>query len=793
MSDCCGCECGVESFSVSVSPVSTDPRAQVRGDINGEFDSVRPVECVIHADWCSHRPTKALMAVGASEFTTANGTVRAFVESTRDFAKYVYAEVRVEGYVEFPVLTVKNHFSDGTTQRVATYTPTFGTNTGNFVFTPRNSQDNDAYTTAAWPLSDYTAAVVDDGVEFGTGYIADNRFIGSRLTVACGHRYGGVDTQIAGFMLPSSVHGFRHQYGTSSTGFLPTLSKSFPRTTICIGCDWNDIANANADENATVRCGLEVVAEPGPIPGQDRIATASTFGYFSFPFEVPRWLFVDESSEATPPPFDLHRFCGAAADATTVTVPKRFSPPIGGSSYWESGDSTAPSVGGMSLHVTCAADHANVIVDPDESEDVATVPYTAVRNGGGPVTESDPFFVRRPDIIARVPNTVANADAWHATHLVRRDSLLATRQALHNLQLEFVEASSPIGPVVRQGVFANTPNEFPMRTWWVGQRDKGFPGSLAALAGEGPRFYFDVLSDEDAFNLWIDTEDEFRPPDMWFWNSTAGLHTLTPFVGDRALFPNAYHKHYGSAHRTFSNSIEQPSYLDIEFARGVGFVNGGRVGLFTDSAWEEHQAVACPIRKSDYRIAWSVQAYPQLWATTSYNESGNANGPLDVPLDDSGMTTENYDAYARRNASADGGIYPWPAWSPNVGATINVRVRLGLKWSITEVKGYRRVREKVEPGVNIGGGGGLAGGGGTVVMAHYYDATGEVEEKGVHACNDVACTEVVQDFKIPLTGDNLLSLSNGGQVAKDLLVGRMNNSRFGDPVYRTVRVRVLSP
>jgi hypothetical protein len=164
-----------------------------------------------------------------------------------------------------------------------------------------------------------------------------------------------------------------------------------------------------------------------------------------------------------------------------------------------------------------------------------------------------------------------------------------------------------------------------------------------------------------------------------------------------------------------------------------------------------------------------------------------------VPLDDSGMTTENYDAYARRNASADGGIYPWPAWSPNVGATINVRVRLGLKWSITEVKGYRRVREKVEPGVNIGGGGGLAGGGGTVVMAHYYDATGEVEEKGVHACNDVACTEVVQDFKIPLTGDNLLSLSNGGQVTKGLLVGRMNNSRFGDPVYRTVRVRVLSP
>lgn len=773
----CGCECGAEFFyNVPTTPISTDPRAAVRGAIDGEFNSVRPVACIVHAEWCRHRPTKAVFGWQSFAAEHHNGTLRAFVEATRDLSKYVFADLIVE-QAEFPYVPTKTHFHDGSSHSLTNYTPLFGLATGDFVFAPRDTQDDDSYTKSPWPLSNYPAGTKQHG-GFYPSWLAmlfggpvftseiplgvEKRGIGARLLVRCGSREDNEDNVVASFMFPHSAHG--------SLGF-----------DVAIGCHWADIADENANQN--VRCGLEVTRPLGMLSSID---TVNKFGHFSFPFELPRSLFVGPASSQDPPHYDVYRYCGAAADAQKIDVP------LGIETTQSSMD---PGPSDFRLGVTCAADLANVIVDTDESDDVATVPYAAQRDGDGPVTTSDPYFARRPDIIARVPNTVANADSWHATHLVRRGSPLAARNALHNLHLEFVEADRyrqlPFGTVP----MPHSPERFPVQTVWGGQKDWGYPSSnRTPIAGVGPHFFFRMLGDELAF--WIEPNDENLLPPLWAWNSFAGSHVLTPFVGGRRLFPNSYHAHSGDEPlHEFKQEIEEPDSQSLEPYSSVG--------PYTEAQWAAHEAKQCPVRKADYRVAWRVESYPQIWATTSFNESFGRNRPLDVPLEDSGMTTENYDAYARRNNSPSGGINDvWWSWSPSAGAVISVRVRLGLKWYIESVRGYRRVRQKVEPGVTIPGGGpglGGGGGGGQSTTAHYYASTGAVKVAGDHECKDEACTEHVFDFEIRLDESELISLSAGEEIKKDLLVGQLRSlvdvggeyvEGPMEPVYRTVAVRV---
>jgi hypothetical protein len=797
VSDCCGCNSIPESWSFQIEPglggtafninrrpFYSDSHADplnapaLRGDQDGWFNYVRPVTALVHADWCRHRPTKAWfqLATGLSfePYANPHGIVRVFVESTRDFSTCVYAEAQVEAFVAFPTWGKRYHFADNITRNVATYGPVFGKSTseGTFVYTPRNAQDDTSYIAAMWPLPNAL-------------HNLETHAVGSRLTVRCGYLSGDTNTVLHEFMAPESFAS------------APTIS---------VACHWTDIAEGNATN--TVACGLEVAngfnGNGVRFDWGDSLFSAIYPGAFSCPFTVPRSLFMNEESKFNADPY---RYVGLHADSYPVSVqfPNSASPTT----------SRALAAARVGATVTCAADSAHVFVDPEEDDDVSTVPFYAQGTTGGPVTSSSPYFLRRPDIMARVPYTVAAGDSWHASHLVRRDSQLAVRHALHNLELEFVEAEPP-RVFEKRGILANTPNEFYVQTFWGGQADKGFPSAppgetlkinKAPLPNAGPQFSFSLPSDSDAFYLWIDEEDTYRPPALWFWNSIAGVHALTPSVESRSLFPNSYHKHYASKLHTYSNGIETPDFLDIEFPYGVGFIAGVRVGPFMESVWGEHQDTQCPLRKQDYRVAWSVETFPQLWAFTACREMPEGsvgNGPLDIPLADSGMSTEAYDGYVRRNASQFGGVQPWGRYNPNVGADLYVRARVGLKFTITQVAGFRRVREKVEPGVYVTGiGGGLAGLGNDAIpggLAHYYDATGEVEQKGVHGCNDVACTEVVQDFKIPLDGDDLLSLSNGNTVTKQLLVGRPYEPipedegipPLGSPIYRTVRVRVLS-
>ena len=80
----------------------------------------------------------------------------------------------------------------------------------------------------------------------------------------------------------------------------------------------------------------------------------------------------------------------------------------------------------------------------------------------------------------------------------------------------------------------------------------------------------------------------------------------------------------------------------------------------------------------------------------------------------------------------------------------------------------------------------------------YYDSTGEIRVAGDHECDDVACTEHIFDFGIPLDASDLSSLSNGDEVTKQLFVGNLKvldelgqeSEDPGEPVYRTVKVLV---
>lgn len=742
MSDCCGCECRTEGWSFDLEPLGSNPAFSInaseeywtnsynedapalRGEVSGWFNYIRPVTCVVHTDWCCHRPTKATIRSSSALAITGgyadpSGRVRVCVEATRDFSKYVYAEVEAEAFLEFPAFGNKHHYADGITRPVAAYTPAFGTNTGDFVYVPRNAQDADAYTQARWPLANYT-------------YALSTHYVGTRTSVRCGYRDAGTDTVVQ--------------------EFISYESRVMPQGTVAVGCHWHDIIDEQDD--GLVRCGLEITNEyilPYPFVFADGDDTG-----FTFPFTVSRDLFTDSTSPLDPPPADPKRYVVLHAEAETKSI-----------ELPDEQEKTSQPLAIFSVEpvVTCAADYAHVLLEKGELTDTSTVPKT-VEGGGAPaVTESSPYFVRRPDIISRVPNTVAAADSWHATHLVRRGSALATRNALHHLHLEFVQASAEwaIGP--------NASPLFPVFTQWSGQAD-GVEPTSNPTANQGPRFSFLPESDEDALEEVGAGPFRGQPPTTWLWNAISGQHELTPFVGDKRLLANSYHVHYSAALHTFSKAIVTPASSEIE----TGIPEDAQSGPYLDGTWNTYNAGQYPRFKADYRIAWSVATFPQLWARTVVSSGQLLNGPLDVSLEDSGMTTEAYDAYARRTQDLYGGIQPWTSQPIVASAEILVRARVGLKYTVTRVKGFRRARVKGMVSPNN-------------PLAFFYPSTGAVQVNGDHECNDIACTEVVHDFSIPLESDDLDAISDGEEITKQLVAGTLD----GNPIYRTVKVRVSVP
>lgn len=747
-----------------VSPVSSDPREVVRGITTGApTDSEQTFSCVIHADWCEHRPTKIELEAHAPNARMCSGYVRVFVEGARDFSKYVYAELVVDAMVSFPPMGTKHHFPDGSERTATDYGdlflsgPVFGMNTSAFVFQDRKKIDDGAYTQAMWPLRNYAS-----------GYIVDKGRVGSRMTIRCGYRENGADTQLASFMLPSTADGhvwFR---------------------TIAVGCHWDDIATENDDQN--VRCGLEVKFRNEWHFGG--AAFSASPDAFTFPFEVPRSVFVDETDKGAPKSADWHRYQGVVFSSLPVVMVPTSQHPV--TKVWTMEKSSPIGISGCSLSVTCAADHANVILGhgKEDDDDDSIVPCSHQDQGGsGPVTEEDLPFVRRPDKIARLGNTVAAADSWHATHLVRLGSPLAGRRQLHALEVTFERAPyTPPRSNPRSPGMIYSPKDFPLYSYWQGQAwtypvrrsNDLFPiNNPAPLPNQGPQLYVAPAGDEMAWIVGVRNDDEYAPPDLWFWNAISGRRTLGPRVGERRLFPNNYHFHSPHALNKFNGAIVPPDEDHVEWIGMLGpWMQFSRDGPYTQAQWAHHTSVECPTRPEDYRVSLSVESFAQIWAHTEYEEFGWADrAPLDIPFEDSGMATETYDEYARRNDVLWGGVAPWRTWNPG-GVVLTFRARVGLKITLHEVKGFRLRRKAPEPTYPF-----FDGYGSTF---YAYRPAGGLEVWGNHNCSDVAFTEYVQEFRVPLTPSELVSLGSGFEITKQLHAGS------GDgPVYRTMQLRVV--
>ncbi len=795
MSDCCDdCKCGTESFGIELvnygynsaafTPVSTNPNDVVRGPIDGEFNanhysgqsiaSHYPIWCFVHADWCCHRPTKALIAPYAVQ--DVNGAVRAIVESNAGRTKYVFVELDIRSYAEFP------EFHDPNYAASVRDVPLFGGAGSSFAFTPKNAQDSDSYITAPWPLGGPRRY-------FQGFFIANNRYVGSRGVVRCGYRSDGEDTIVKEFLWPYDIG----MYG--KVAFNNGINRR-AYGTLSVACHWEDIVEERDDQQ--VRCGIEV---SGLSPG------------FTYPFLVPRSLFVVEQSVADPKPHDAQRYVGAIATYDEKQLYSHATTNAG--NHTDDRKAGAIIVERFAQYVTCAADYAFVMPDPISDAIVPPVAHADPTALGGPVTAQDPFFVRRPDIIARVPNTVPYGDSWHASALVPEGFSLATRGALHQLELDFL----PTRPgEVR---YDNYPARFTedgvprFSQVWLGS-SKGYGPQATATQPVSVHFP-EIGDDEPRIDELNETElfqNSYVTPNNW--NALQGVRVLTPKPPQGTagwnpvalLMPNCYHARYSSGEsREFPiatpNLPNPPGPNPVPNIDAIdtspGGWHGDPVGPFSDAQWQAHIDANVPVDRRDYRAKWKYTTYPQIWAVIEPLRGGHGHGPLDVPLEDSGMTTADYDNYSRR---AQGTQPTWASEFDN-GVRIDVYVRLGKKIELQQVKGFLAKREKTGNPITVGTGGGLAGGGGTAgTQAWMYQRTGEIETVGDVECSDVACFESYFSFSLWLTRAQARTAAAGQWATIQIPMARQavlssDDETLGDTVeegllIRTVKVRAAA-
>ena len=684
--DCC--ECKLERFFLR--GWTDEPALAHGGNIGSEPLGGRPLKYFWHGDWCKHRPTKALVAVGHNT-AAPNGTVRVFVEGASDFSKYVWAELEYEAAVPFPDRDSRYHTADGVPKTGGAYGrevffmpgPLFGLPGNTLVYQPRDAQDDEGYLKSPWPLWIPTHIAGGGGFipeynsGLGPGFIA---WEGTRCRVRWGYRENDSDTLLGSvaFIANHILLNFSNQNFTFDLG------------TLAIGCNWSDIGAPNADDN--VRCGVELL-RMGFFGYHGYFRNIADFGAFTIPFELPRSFFVDASVDGEPKPPLPYRLVGLEATAPRVQVWRVVSAP-GFVPTISQSQSTNLEAGSFESVVTCGARRAAVFIPPSLQSESGTLPAgpvgPATYPANGIIRATAPLFVRRDDLNERSYNHVANADSWHATHLVRAGSPLAGRNVLHNLNIEFEQCTFPhgmpnIGTSVRNqtrdadGTQRVTPRYVtppPIRTAFEWTID----GSAFSQDGP-PRFL--LLFAEDVSEPF----DESPLPPAWMWDAIAGQHTLAPFgpmaAGDTQadrLVPNAFHVFYDEPVQEVTHSITTPESTDID--------RFWDVGPMTDEQFEAYEAEEYPNRTADYRVEFELQSYPQIWATTRLTDEWQRVGPRDISLEDSGMTTENHDAYSAGSHRVD--------YVPeNAGVNITVRARVGLRIHITKVQGFRRKREKV--------------------------------------------------------------------------------------------------
>jgi len=739
-----------------------DLTRRVRGSPAGELTSVaRPAKCVVHHEWCSHRPTMASVAV-IQTTVSPNGAIRVFVEGARDFTKNVWAEMQYETAVPFPDRDSRNHYPDGIVRQGGPYSsagPVFGIQNGTHNFASSGAQDGDGYTTSAWPLT----APITLAPLFGATF---TEWSGTRLRIRWGYKNNGIDTVLGTRIFNATYSSGFESFGVGRTWNPPGTNGDTAQLllgTLTIGCNWDDISTPH--DSGQVRCGIEFSG------GQTNYLGAMfTLGGFTIPFEMPRSFFVDSTVEVNPAPPIQYRFTGVEATAprvATVIDSARAS----GTKTFVFGDSTNLDAYSHSSAVTVGARRAAVFMPASSFDETGTIPATLIGPSSVPQNPIElPLLVRRPDVMQRGGYHVPNGDSWHATHLVRFGSPLAGRNVLHNLNLNFEPCSFPQGVAdaarhysqgpIRTGLGIATGSNFLFYNIFFRGINVSTPGTTVF-----PDFASDVT---------------FNPvlPPAFIWDAISGGIALSPYAPNgEALVPNSYQYFDSEALVTAEHDIETPQGYTGDGVEYSGFIGGPYSSTQVDPAsslvfstnptanentYAQYAAAQVPARLKDYRAAWKIESYPQVWASTSLAAGFVRTNLQSISFSDSGMTTENFDRFSRSDVE----------YIPeNCGVTINIRCRVGLKVAIARLKGFRRKRERQPFGIpNV----------------FEYVATGDIEVYGDHSPGDVFCNEYVHEFSISLTNADVVAISSGQEVAKQVIAGTFD----GVNVTRTVRVSV---
>jgi hypothetical protein len=779
--DCC--DCRLERFSIQ--GWTDEPAIPHGGNLGDEPAGGRPLQYFWHGDWCKHRPTKALVSV-AHYSVSPNDTVRVFVEGASDFSKYVWAELQYEAAVPFPDRDDRFHTASGTPTAGGSYPiqfnffgrgPAFGIANGQHVPQFRSLEDPDDYLKSPWPV--YIPIYATQGIGFLSA--PSVVWIGTRLRVRWGYRENNSDTVLGSIVFPENYSSGFNWFGQfSQLPFVPRGGLG----TLAIGCNWDDIRFPNDSDN--VRCGVELL-QLGFFGYHGYFQNIANFGTFTIPFELPRAFFADTQSNIQPTPPLQHRLVGLEAVAPKVTVPTLHLGedlglvPIPGFTY---GDSTNLDIESFESVVTCGARRSAIFIPPSLQSETGILPAgpvgPATPPADGIIRADAPLFVRRDDLNERSYNSVANADSWHATHLVRAGSPLAIRNALHNLNLEFEPCEFPGG---LRSFVADYTSPGPMRAGLLAVAGSNFLTStgfdgVVTFGGTTPgtQFFFVFPEDVDEPN------DEASFPPAWIWDALSGGVSLAPFAAtEERMAPNSYHAMFDEPLVTSTASIVTPqgytgagqaTQIDPRANLVFPLVMGSP--LNQDAEFAAYDAVQVPARVRDYRGEWTIESFPQIWATTRLAEEWQRVGPRDISLQDSGMTTENHDGYS-------GGGYRLDYVPESAGAVIRVFGRAGIKINLTRVQGFRRVRERQQSGNNV-----------------FFSETSDVAVYGDYEANDVACHEELFDFEIALNGGEVESISAGQTVTKQVRAGyyQVEPDESGNPVFedvfRTVHISVSS-
>jgi hypothetical protein len=415
---------------------------------------------------------------------------------------------------------------------------------------------------------------------------------------------------------------------------------------------------------------------------------------YSLPFIVPRDVFESEPGVLASPVY----VGGSVEYDPTATVDLGFW--LSPSDFVEpSTGPPAPPSTQFDTATSASANFSETLPDGGSLEPVGYVsPLRWCSKDGptGPVTDAEPETVARPDRQLFPNNAIYSGPSWHARDIVRQGSPLAIPGSLHQLEV----------------TFSDEPD----------LQDVAFQNVIFPLLGEQGTRIIPVV-----------------------YPHLRGSYTLTPFspAGVR-LAPNRFH--------CFS---EQPDPALVFTHDPPDTVSDGG-GTLTEAEYAERAKV--PLSSADYRADYTQESFVQMWATTSVGLNFRNRGPLEIPLPESGMATQDYDQFIRRRSGATNQDMVSPTWVvyDYEQLVIELSIRLRVKLTVENVVGYGFFSEK---GDEV-----LSGGESFDPPRFFYTAIEEIAQKFTSAGPSVLCNEVLMVKRMILDREQMASLSQGEEV-----------------------------